>query len=143
MDLWVLGCSLAGMVGAGVGFGPAWGLGFGFGAVLGWLNLRLVRSGADALGRSARAGAPRHGRSAGMLRWALGLVVGAGGLYGIFVLHLAPWRAVVAGLFAAFAGVFLFAIAELLRPARLPIPNARPAPLTGAAPETEMTDPEP
>lgn len=137
MDLCVLACAAAGILAAAITLGPAWAAGFAFGALLSWLNLWLLRSGVDAMGRSARTGQIRRSRRALWPRWALGVALAGAGLYGIFVLHWAPWRAVLAGLFTAFAGVFLFAIAELLQPVTLPSPAAHPAPPDGADPETD------
>lgn len=131
MDWWVLGCSLAGAIGTAIAVSPAWGAGFAFGAFLSWLNLRLIRSGADALGRAARNQKIRRARWAGRGRFWLGLAVAAAGLYAIFVLRWVPWQAVLAGLFAAFAGVFLFAIGELFRPVILP-PEGSSEPAEGA-----------
>ena len=143
MDRWVLACSLAGTAAAALAYGSAWAQGFALGAALSWMNLRLIRAGVDALGRAARAGSASRGRRAGRWRWWLGLALAASGLYGIFVVHWLPWRAVLAGLFAMFAGVFLFAIAELLRPATAPSTGLSPAPRAGADPETDSTAPEP
>lgn len=137
MDLCVLACGVAGLAAVGIAYGPAWAAGFAFGAGLSWVNLWLLRGGVDALGRSARKGQTRRGRRAVWWRWALGLLLAGSGLYAIFVLRWAPWQAVLAGLFTAFAGVFLFAILELLRPVTLAAAPPGAAQPDNPAPETD------
>ncbi|HUX68298.1 MAG TPA: hypothetical protein VMV31_12495 [Terriglobales bacterium] len=116
--------ALAGAAGAWLGAGGAAGAGVGLGAGLALLNLHWLRAGAHgwvyhAVERSPEAAAdpgllvrlgppPRLGR----VRFAARLALLAVGLYAIFMSHLVPFPAVLAGLLAAPAGLIAGTVLE-------------------------------
>ncbi len=100
------------------------GLGFGLGALLSYWNLAGVRKLASKLSQNVRQsgleGASSEGerdqqaaRRPGAGRFVLRFLLLAGALYAIFISHLVPLMAAVAGLFSAPAAVLIEMLIEL------------------------------
>lgn len=116
---WMLAFWLAVAAGAWWHGGVRGAAGATLGGLLSWINYAWLRSGVNALGLlygSGQGGGTSRAAMSGFTRFLARFVLLAAALYAIFISHLVPILATVAGLFAAPFGVLAEALCELFRP---------------------------